>query len=166
MGNSRNLVIVVARCNRGCKGFVCFCSFSQFWPEIPAKKIFCFMLDILAVNCYNNPRSQTTAVERWLSWSKAHDWKSCRAPKALEGSNPSLSAIKSTNNFGCGAFLFVHCQGKKAHLVRDQPKRGAFSLSFGACLTPPYSRSRCGQAPHRHQPRGSSSRCPASSCGR
>ncbi len=29
-------------------------------------------------------------------WSSAHDWKSCRPHKGLEGSNPSFSAIKST----------------------------------------------------------------------
>ena len=58
------------------------------------KTFFRFLLDIVPISCYNSPCSQTTAVERWLSWSKAHDWKSCRAPKALEGSNPSLSAIK------------------------------------------------------------------------
>ena len=34
------------------------------------------------------------AVERWLSWSKAHDWKSCVPFKGTEGSNPSLSAIE------------------------------------------------------------------------
>jgi hypothetical protein len=27
-------------------------------------------------------------------WPKEHDWKSCRRHKRLEGSNPSLSAIK------------------------------------------------------------------------
>ena len=30
--------------------------------------------------------------ERWPSWSKAHDWKSCIPHKGIEGSNPSLSA--------------------------------------------------------------------------
>ena len=34
-------------------------------------------------------------MERWLSWSKAHDWKSCVPYKGTEGSNPSLSAKKS-----------------------------------------------------------------------
>ena len=33
-------------------------------------------------------------MERWLSWSKAHDWKSCVPYKGTEGSNPSLSAMK------------------------------------------------------------------------
>ncbi len=33
-------------------------------------------------------------MERWLSWSKAHDWKSCKPYKGFEGSNPSLSANK------------------------------------------------------------------------
>ena len=30
-----------------------------------------------------------------LAWSRAHDWKSCRRQKRLEGSNPSFSAIKT-----------------------------------------------------------------------
>ena len=33
-------------------------------------------------------------MERWLSWSKAHDWKSCNVLKAFKGSNPFLSAKK------------------------------------------------------------------------
>ena len=44
-------------------------------------------------------------MERWLSWSKAHDWKSCRAHKALKGSNPFLSATKSYIQFGCSFFV-------------------------------------------------------------
>ncbi len=35
-----------------------------------------------------------THLERWPSWSKAHDWKSCIPHKGIEGSNPSLSAMK------------------------------------------------------------------------
>ena len=38
------------------------------------------------------PRGRTKYVERWLSWSKAHDWKSCNVSKAFWGSNPHLSA--------------------------------------------------------------------------
>ena len=33
-------------------------------------------------------------VEKSPSWSRAHDWKSCRLLKGLEGSNPSFSARK------------------------------------------------------------------------
>ena len=36
-----------------------------------------------------------THLERWPSWSKAHDWKSCIPHKGIEGSNPSLSAKKT-----------------------------------------------------------------------
>ena len=36
-------------------------------------------------------------MERWLSWSKAHDWKSCVPYKGTEGSNPSLSAKKESS---------------------------------------------------------------------
>ncbi len=41
------------------------------------------------------PKIQSTHTyhtERWLSWSKAHDWKSCSGLYPDEGSNPSLSA--------------------------------------------------------------------------
>ena len=41
-----------------------------------------------------------TSMERWLSWSKAHDWKSCVPYKGTEGSNPSLSAKKSLHFCG------------------------------------------------------------------
>ena len=37
---------------------------------------------------------QSTTMEKSPSWSRAHDWKSCRPLKGLEGSNPSFSAIK------------------------------------------------------------------------
>ena len=43
-------------------------------------------------------------MERWLSWSKAHDWKSCNVSKAFWGSNPHLSA-KMPGTEGSG-FLF------------------------------------------------------------
>lgn len=33
-------------------------------------------------------------MEKSRSWPSAHDWKSCRPQKGLEGSNPSFSAIK------------------------------------------------------------------------
>ena len=45
------------------------------------------------------------AMERWLSWSKAHDWKSCNVLKAFKGSNPFLSAKKEDMTFG-HVFLF------------------------------------------------------------
>ena len=35
-------------------------------------------------------------MERWLSWSKAHDWKSCNGLNPFRGSNPLLSARKET----------------------------------------------------------------------
>ena len=40
------------------------------------------MLDISRAHCYNSSCSQALRkknMERWLSWSKAHDWKS-RSP--------------------------------------------------------------------------------------
>ena len=34
-------------------------------------------------------------LEKSPSWSRAHDWKSCRRQKRLESSNPSFSAKKT-----------------------------------------------------------------------
>ena len=45
-------------------------------------------------------------MERWLSWSKAHDWKSCVPYKGTEGSNPSLSAKKESSLFVETLFLY------------------------------------------------------------
>ena len=46
-------------------------------------------------------------MERWLSWSKAHDWKSCVPYKGTEGSNPSLSAKRNNPEEGCSFFYFL-----------------------------------------------------------
>ena len=81
-------------------------------------------------------------MERWLSWSKAHDWKSCRAPKALEGSNPSLSAIWShrpvVRFFMPGRFSF--CDPVKYSLnnrrkisQQNSPRPQDFPCQAGGC---------------------------------
>lgn len=44
-------------------------------------------------------------MERWLSWSKAHDWKSCVDLNSTGGSNPPLSARKR-HPIGC-LFCFI-----------------------------------------------------------
>ena len=44
-------------------------------------------------------------MERWLSWSKAHDWKSCVDLNSTGGSNPTLSARKR-HPIGC-LFCFI-----------------------------------------------------------
>ena len=56
-------------------------------------------------------------MERWLSWSKAHDWKSCVPHKGTEGSNPSLSAMKKPvepvfRGLFCTHTLFVAGKGQ------------------------------------------------------
>ena len=45
-------------------------------------------------------------MEKSPSWSRAHDWKSCRLLKGLEGSNPSFSARKPAVRKDCGFFVF------------------------------------------------------------
>ena len=90
------------------------------------------MLDISRADCYNSSCSQAlhkNNMERWLSWSKAHDWKSCRAPKALKGSNPFLSAmLKATSGFGCSLFLVF---ADAAVTQNRMPCAGLFSPAHG-----------------------------------
>ena len=45
-------------------------------------------------------------MEKSPSWSRAHDWKSCRPLKGLEGSNPSFSAKMEQAQNACSIFLF------------------------------------------------------------
>ena len=54
------------------------------------------------------------AMERWLSWSKAHDWKSCNVLKAFKGSNPFLSAIRKTQRKLCFSFFILQWDSKAA----------------------------------------------------
>jgi hypothetical protein len=51
-------------------------------------------------------------LERWLSWSKAHDWKSCVPYKGTEGSNPSLSAKRNNPEKGCSFFISRSIKGE------------------------------------------------------
>ena len=46
-------------------------------------------------------------MEKSPSWSRAHDWKSCRPLKGLEGSNPSFSAIKTPVTAWLQGFCYV-----------------------------------------------------------
>ncbi len=51
-------------------------------------------------------------MERWLSWSKAHDWKSCVGLNPTEGSNPSLSArTEQGNSLLCFLFSYKKALG-------------------------------------------------------
>ena len=55
-------------------------------------------------------------MERWLSWSKAHDWKSCNGLYPFEGSNPSLSEKRNRLERVC--FLFFR-EGGGLRIVTD-----------------------------------------------
>ena len=52
-------------------------------------------------------RMNLTAMEKSPSWSRAHDWKSCRPLKGLEGSNPSFSATESLETVRFQGFSFL-----------------------------------------------------------
>ena len=74
-----------------------------------------------------------TSMERWLSWSKAHDWKSCVPYKGTEGSNPSLSAKnKAHKRFSvCELFLCPNGNGEFSPKNRlFSPKKYHYSNSI------------------------------------
>ena len=101
---------------------------SQIFLQKNAKQGLTFEVCI-AIIAHAVRRCATEYVERWLSWSKAHDWKSCRAPKALKGSNPFLSAmVKATSGFGCSLFLVF---ADAAVTQNRMPCAGLFSPAHG-----------------------------------
>ena len=61
-------------------------------------------------------------MERWLSWSKAHDWKSCVPYKGTEGSNPSLSAKKESSLLW-RLFFYMKWEGIRLVLSEKVPKQ-------------------------------------------
>ena len=67
-------------------------------------------------------------MERWLSWSKAHDWKSCVGHKPTEGSNPSLSAKKAVS-FDLQLFFCA----KMMRNNTTHPRGQDLSLPSGVC---------------------------------
>ena len=46
-------------------------------------------------------------MEKSPSWSRAHDWKSCRPLKGLEGSNPSFSATSEQASLSLALTYFI-----------------------------------------------------------
>ena len=54
-------------------------------------------------------------MEKSPSWSRAHDWKSCRPLKGLEGSNPSFSAT-SEQTF-CRLLRLFYDKSERAHFA-------------------------------------------------
>ena len=101
---------IIVRFNRFVKGF---CRIPEFFA------VFCLHRDVVLKKNIFFKKSLTKAVlsgiivwrcgaqpnmERWLSWSKAHDWKSCNVSKAFWGSNPHLSA-RNPEPLGPGFFV-------------------------------------------------------------
>ena len=57
-------------------------------------------------------------MEKSRSWPSAHDWKSCRRHKRLEGSNPSFSAkVKTAYK---GGFCFGRFKRKGFEASRSE----------------------------------------------
>ena len=57
-------------------------------------------------------------MERWLSWSKAHDWKSCNVSKAFWGSNPPDLSPKRPELKSCRVAL---CETERMKPNRHAP---------------------------------------------
>ena len=104
---------------------------SQIFLQKNAKQGLTFEVCI-AIIAHAVRRCATEYVERWLSWSKAHDWKSCRAPKALKGSNPFLSAISPWQKRCHGLFLLYSAKITKS----TSHFWSAFSAAAGTVLEP------------------------------
>ena len=72
-------------------------------------------------NCIDR-RIRRTAMEKSPSWSRAHDWKSCRPLKGLEGSNPSFSAMSEQVAIACSDFFHQYtCAYFAAPFPRPRP---------------------------------------------
>ena len=85
---------------------------------------------------------KTEDVERWLSWSKAHDWKSCNVSKAFWGSNPHLSA-KMPGTDGSG-FLFYKSEAVKMSVTIAMPRMSTDPELTAAQAKYPESLARAG----------------------
>ena len=58
-------------------------------------------------------------MEKSRSWSSAHDWKSCRRQKRLEGSNPSFSATQKAHRKVCLFRVAKREEGFEGSVVND-----------------------------------------------
>ena len=88
--------------------------------------------DCIAIIAHAVRRCATEYVERWLSWSKAHDWKSCRAPKALKGSNPFLSAISPWQKDVMGCFCCIAQKWQNRRAIFEAHFIGQYRIILSA----------------------------------
>ena len=97
-------------------------------------------------------------MERWLSWSKAHDWKSCVDLNSTGGSNPPLSARKR-HPIGC-LFCFIrNClhRGVDSFFIKVQQNGFGFfvtSIQIPATLIEKSENGRRGNMPGPGRPGG------------
>ena len=81
-------------------------------------------------------------MEKSPSWSRAHDWKSCRPLKGLEGSNPSFSATRNPETAMVSGFfsavfpVFFPLRPPKRHKGIQRPGLLAGALSLYRKVTP------------------------------
>ena len=81
-------------------------------------------------------RRKKRAVERWLSWSKAHDWKSCLPLKGNVGSNPTLSAKNKSTQAGALVFAMRWRDSKVG--IKNHPANGFPAPGSAADLATPH----------------------------
>lgn len=85
-------------------------------------------------NCIDR-RIRRTAMEKSPSWSRAHDWKSCRPLKGLEGSNPSFSAMSEQVAYRLlRLFSSVHMRLFRCSLSQTAAALPGCSLVFGISI--------------------------------
>ena len=75
-------------------------------------------------------------MERWLSWSKAHDWKSCLPLKGNVGSNPTLSAKNKSTQAGALVFAMRWRDSKGG--IENHPANGFPAPGSAADLATPH----------------------------
>ena len=82
-------------------------------------------------------------TERWLSWSKARDWKSRNGGEPFWGSNPHLSANKKVHPIGCTFLLADLNNGDENGVgVNDCRWQSELPLTEGAELSQGRKRQR------------------------
>ncbi len=71
-------------------------------------------------------------------WPKVHDWKSCVARNATEGSNPSLSASSRWGSSSVGRALESHSRGRgfEPHLLHHFSVQGRARWGDSGALYP------------------------------
>ena len=83
-------------------------------------------------------------MEKSRSWSSAHDWKSCRRQKRLEGSNPSFSA-KCKRTPKRVFFLYLGMEFEGGIRTRREQAQACGRKQSGGLFSPTRQRAQRGE---------------------